>query len=155
MSFVVPEKKTKPLRLRSKGVFGKIRTFFGAIETQGRGALHLHICLWPEVTPKVVSFAAGRGIVQEAIERFVKCQVSAEVPLEMQVAAVFARNGMWPTAPASSSILDRPLEGHPVPRVESSPTQTFPVNDDAAAVVSDVIAVNSTSQETMRDGLTE
>ncbi len=28
------------------GVFGRVRAYFGAVEAQGRGSLHLHMLLW-------------------------------------------------------------------------------------------------------------
>ena len=29
-----------------KGVFGPIKAYFGTVENQGRGSLHLHILIW-------------------------------------------------------------------------------------------------------------
>ena len=34
-----------------KGIFGKISAYFGTVESQGRGTLHLHILLWLENAP--------------------------------------------------------------------------------------------------------
>jgi hypothetical protein len=33
-------------RLNGAGVFGKVRVYYGVVEAQGRGSLHIHILIW-------------------------------------------------------------------------------------------------------------
>ncbi|KAJ3559330.1 hypothetical protein NM688_g415 [Phlebia brevispora] len=36
-----------------KGIFGHVKSYFGCVETQGRGTLHLHLLIWLEGSPSV------------------------------------------------------------------------------------------------------
>jgi hypothetical protein len=47
---------------RETGVLGKIVTYFGTVETQGRGGLHAHIVIWSGIPPMMVSAAAGHEV---------------------------------------------------------------------------------------------
>jgi len=38
------------------GIFGKISAYYGTVEAQGRGTLHLHLLLWLESAPRVAEF---------------------------------------------------------------------------------------------------
>ncbi|KIK29098.1 hypothetical protein PISMIDRAFT_6979 [Pisolithus microcarpus 441] len=39
--------------LRTKGIFGTINAYFGVVESQGRGSLHLHMLVWLKNVPSM------------------------------------------------------------------------------------------------------
>ena len=65
-----------------KGVFGHITSYFGATETQDRGALHFHVILWGGVTPKLLENSVGLPTVCKHIQKALDSQYVASMPLE-------------------------------------------------------------------------
>ena len=65
---------------RKKGVFGHVTAYFGATETQDRGALHFHLLIWGGITPTLLEDAAGFKSVCRDIEKALDSQYVASLP---------------------------------------------------------------------------
>jgi hypothetical protein len=59
-----------------------VTTFFGCIETQGRGALHFHVVLFGSVSPKLLEQATPFPEVCEVVSEVLDSMYSAELPKE-------------------------------------------------------------------------
>jgi Helitron helicase-like domain at N-terminus len=68
-----------------KGIFGQVRSFFGCIETQARGALHFHVLLWCGLEPKLLHNAAYIPQLCVEVEKALDAIYQAEIPLNMHV----------------------------------------------------------------------
>ena len=74
-----------------KGIFGEVRSFFGCIETQARGALHFHILLWGGLEPKLLQSAAYIPELCAQVEKALDSIYKAEIPLSMHVKDIIVR----------------------------------------------------------------
>ena len=63
-----------------KGVFGRVTAYFGATETQDRGALHFHLLIWGGITSTLLEDAAGFKSVCHEIEKALDSQYTASLP---------------------------------------------------------------------------
>ncbi|KAI0076309.1 hypothetical protein K474DRAFT_1598157 [Panus rudis PR-1116 ss-1] len=65
-----------------KGVFGYIRAYFGTVECQGRGTLHLHILLWLEdaPTPDEMRELLRQPEFREKLRMYIKANFRAHHP---------------------------------------------------------------------------
>ena len=65
-----------------KGVFGRVRAYYGTVECQGRGALHLHILIWLEgshTTERVKELLKTEEF-RERVRRYIEQNVRAHHP---------------------------------------------------------------------------
>jgi hypothetical protein len=72
-------KTTIPLCETKRGVLSKIIAYYGVIESQGRGTLHLHILLWGALPPFLLQKCAEFDDLVEVISRALDSMVSAEI----------------------------------------------------------------------------
>ncbi|RYE98092.1 MAG: hypothetical protein EOO41_02775, partial [Methanobacteriota archaeon] len=78
-------RKSVPLEARAPGVFGHVRAYFGCIETQGRGGLHMHLALCALAPPHVMTLAASMAEVRDAVVRMLDSVFCASVPDAMHM----------------------------------------------------------------------
>ncbi|KZV66483.1 hypothetical protein PENSPDRAFT_701175, partial [Peniophora sp. CONT] len=64
------------------GLFGRCKAYYGTVEAQGRGTLHLHMVLWLEGNPnpqrlrdRMLSDPRFRGRVFEWLEDIIRCEL--------------------------------------------------------------------------------
>jgi hypothetical protein len=64
------------------GVFGKVAAYFGTVESQGRGTLHLHLLVWLASTPSADEIAALFTDVKfrERVTDYIKANIRAYLP---------------------------------------------------------------------------
>lgn len=67
------------------GIFGTPVSYYGVFETQGRGALHMHLLIWGSVSADVLKTAANDPILAEAVSKVWDSQISASIPLDTQL----------------------------------------------------------------------
>ena len=67
---------------RRKGLFGTIKSYYGLIEAQGRGSLHLHMFLWFANNPTSEELVELLKDVayREKVKRFIERNIRAYVP---------------------------------------------------------------------------
>jgi hypothetical protein len=69
-----------PSQIRSgKGVYSRVAAYFGAVESQGCGILHLHIILWLKNTPradKMLELLKSEGF-HEQVKAFLCANIRA------------------------------------------------------------------------------
>ena len=63
-----------------RGVLGKIRAYYGVTEAQARGALHLHLLVWGEISPRMMQRFAHDPSFQRSIAQVIDSLVSTELP---------------------------------------------------------------------------
>ncbi|MGL5934880.1 MAG: hypothetical protein ACRCZI_04580, partial [Cetobacterium sp.] len=68
-----------------KGIFGCVRSVFGCVETQTRGALHFHVLIWGGLEPKLLHDAAYIPQLCIEVEKALDTIYKAEIPLSMHV----------------------------------------------------------------------
>ena len=68
-----------------------MRSFFGCIETQARGALHFHIILWGGLEPKLLQTAAYIPELCLQVEKALDETYKAEIPRDMHVKDIMIR----------------------------------------------------------------
>ena len=69
-----------------KGVFGYVTAYFGATETQDRGALHFHLLIWGGISPTLLEDAAGFKQICRKIEHALDSQYVASLPRNKHLA---------------------------------------------------------------------
>ncbi len=62
-----------------KGVFGKVQAYFGGVESQGRGTLHLHLLMWLKESPSAEEWETclANEEFREKLRRFIKANCRA------------------------------------------------------------------------------
>ena len=68
-----------------KGVFGHILAFFGAHETQFRGALHFHIILYGGISPKLLECASEFQEFCDVISKVLDTMYTAQIPRDVHI----------------------------------------------------------------------
>lgn len=90
---------------RQEGIFGKVQSYVGTVEAQGRGTLHLHMLLWLKDAPAAhqMKTALKSQIFRDKVVAFIKSTIRASIGdmTQEQVAAI-------PKAPAVS--YSRPVD---------------------------------------------
>ena len=71
-------------RLR-KGIVGYPRALAGCAETQGRGALHMHLIVWAQLDPLLVQYCASCPALMDLISRVVETHLFSSIPAEYHV----------------------------------------------------------------------
>ncbi len=96
---------------RKEGIFGKLQSYVGTVEAQGRGTLHLHMLLWLKDAPSATEMKAAlkSESFRDKLVKFIKGSIRASIGdmSHDQVAAI-------PKTPGIS--YSRPLD----PRMASS-----------------------------------
>ena len=66
---------------RDEGIFGKVQSYIGTVEAQGRGTLHLHMLLWLEDAPTAAEMkdALKSDLFREKVIRFIKSSIRASI----------------------------------------------------------------------------
>ena len=64
------------------GVAGKVSAFFGTVESQGRGSLHLHLLVYLEgsPSPQRMQSLLEQSAFREKVARFMQLVIHAEIP---------------------------------------------------------------------------
>jgi hypothetical protein len=84
----IDPKTKKPMKFR--GLFGDVRAYFGMVETQGRGTLHVHFLIWlagcPPNAIQVESILSGPNgdAFCESVKAYSSSIVSNELPLPLE-----------------------------------------------------------------------
>jgi hypothetical protein len=67
--------------VRKEGIFGKIKSYVGTVEAQGRGSLHLHLLLWLEGAPTAgeLKLALTTAPFRERVKQFIKETIRADI----------------------------------------------------------------------------
>ena len=69
-----------PYQIHSgKGIYGRVAAYFGAVESQGRGSLHLHLIVWLKNTPtadEILELLKGEEF-RERVKTFIRANVRA------------------------------------------------------------------------------
>lgn len=81
-------RKSVPIGGRPKGVLGVVRTYYGAVEVQGRGSLHLHLVLWTGIPPNFASASAGTEVLEQAVADMLNRTVKAELMIDEHVKSI-------------------------------------------------------------------
>ena len=65
-----------------KGIYGRVAAYFGAVESQGRGTLHLHIILWLKNTPMSdeIQELLKSSEFRERVKAFIRANIRASTP---------------------------------------------------------------------------
>lgn len=65
-----------------KGVYGYVRAYIGAVETQGRGTLHFHTLLWLQGSPSASQWkdALSNASFREKLSSFIRANCRSFVP---------------------------------------------------------------------------
>jgi hypothetical protein len=93
-------------RLHSaKGIFGKVSGYFGVVETQGRGALHLHMLIWLEASPsgeELITLLSDQNF-KDKVKNFITQNIKACCPGTSSIEDVrstpVAKSVAWTTLP--------------------------------------------------------
>jgi len=75
--------KPTPYKVKSgTGIFGSVSAYFGTVESQGRGTLHLHLLVWLKHTPSAdeLSNLLKSDDFRERICAFIRANLHAYVP---------------------------------------------------------------------------
>jgi hypothetical protein len=72
-------KKHPSLETRNKGIFGTPLAYFGVIETQGRGSLHIHFALWTKINSTTMQRLAGSDL-QDMLRDAVDSMTCSSIP---------------------------------------------------------------------------
>ncbi len=66
---------------RKDGIFGQVNAYIGAVESQGRGTLHLHILLWLRGSPssKVMMAALLSEAFRDKMKEFIRANITADL----------------------------------------------------------------------------
>ena len=66
----------------TKGVFGKVAAYFGTVESQGRGTLHLHLLVWLSFTPAAdeITELFKDIAFRERVAAYIKANIRAYLP---------------------------------------------------------------------------
>ncbi|KIK18418.1 hypothetical protein PISMIDRAFT_109548 [Pisolithus microcarpus 441] len=94
-----------------KGIFGFVSAYFGVVESQGRGSLHLHILLWLNNVPTMQEMESllTQTDFRDRAPTFIKANIRAYLPgLESADAIRRIPNEVdvaysWPPTPASAN----------------------------------------------------
>jgi hypothetical protein len=64
------------------GVFGRVAAYFGTVESQGRGTLHLHLLIWLYFTPSADEITAlfENDMFRQRVVDYIKANIRAYVP---------------------------------------------------------------------------
>ena len=73
-------RKTFPLGMGPKGVFGHTRAFFSVTQTQGRLSLHTHMVIWAGLDPVVIQKCAAHEKLFAEIRQVLDSQFVASLP---------------------------------------------------------------------------
>jgi hypothetical protein len=66
----------------TKGILGTPIAYFGVIETQGRGTLHLHFLVWTAICPKTLQMVAHDDIMTKTAAKVLDSLCMASIPFE-------------------------------------------------------------------------
>ena len=75
--------KVTPYQICStKGIYGRVAGYFGAVESQGHGTLHLHIILWLKHAPtsEEMQELLKSQDFQDCVKAFIHANISAYAP---------------------------------------------------------------------------
>ncbi len=75
--------KVSKYQVKSKpGIFGEVAAYFGTVESQGRGTLHLHMLIWLKNTPtgEELSELFNVASFRTKMEQYIKANVRAYLP---------------------------------------------------------------------------
>lgn len=66
---------------RREGIFGRIKSYVGTVEAQGRGSLHLHLLLWLEGAPteRELKHALTSATFREKIKKYIGETIRADL----------------------------------------------------------------------------
>lgn len=66
----------------SEGVFGRLTAYFGVVESQGRGTLHLHVLLWLANAPPMEEMEQQlkKPEFRNHVRNFIEANIHAYVP---------------------------------------------------------------------------
>jgi hypothetical protein len=107
-----------------KGVFGHVTAYFGATETQDRGALHFHLLIWGGITPTLLEDAAGFKSICHEIKKALDSQYVSSLPRSRHM-AYMVTNRMKPDL-SGRNLLPKNYEVYPgmlhVPSPVTDPT---------------------------------
>lgn len=76
-------KSHSPVTSRTLGIFGIPVAYYGVIETQGRGSLHAHLCLWASIRPSLLNSIAHRKELVQRATKLLESIVTASLPSEV------------------------------------------------------------------------
>ncbi|KIJ21317.1 hypothetical protein PAXINDRAFT_151862 [Paxillus involutus ATCC 200175] len=72
-----------PQRIKSRpGIFGRVSAYFGLVESQGRGSLHLHLLLWLHNAPPMeeIERLLKEDEFRQCIKAFINANICAYLP---------------------------------------------------------------------------
>ena len=75
--------KVTQYQVQSKmGIFGKVAAYFGTVESQGRGTLHLHILVWLWFTPSADEITAlfKKEAFRQRVVDYIRANIRAYLP---------------------------------------------------------------------------
>ncbi len=66
---------------RKEGIFGFVNAYIGAVESQGRGTLHLHILLWLKGAPssRIMVEVLLSAAFREKMKTFIRSNITADI----------------------------------------------------------------------------
>lgn len=69
------------LFVRKEGIFGRVKSYVGTVEAQGRGSLHLHLLLWLEGAPTAseMRHALNSDSFRERIKEYINKTIRADL----------------------------------------------------------------------------
>jgi hypothetical protein len=83
---------------RTDGIFGKVTSYIGTVEAQGRGTLHLHIVVWPcgSLTLSKMQHALWLVSFRSKIKEYIKANIRADIDGadEAVVKRMTSKNGL-------------------------------------------------------------
>jgi hypothetical protein len=99
-----------------KGIFGTAKAYFGVIETQGRGSLHIHIAVWSSIPASFLQKVSHIDELAQAIAKVWNSICAAQIPTDVHLDG-----------------LERRIEGGHAVRfgLDSSPVPKDPVSKEA------------------------
>lgn len=114
---------------RTQGVFGGGRASFGVVETQGRGALHIHMLHWSSYSPELLQHAARDAPYRDALLAAMSTMVQTQLERQIHVQALVRR------AAAAARPPDAPKPPAPTRESRKLPPAFAAVGADGASRV--------------------
>lgn len=88
---ILMDVKVTPRRVESgRGVFGRVRAFFGTVECQGRGTLHLHLLIWLDDSPTTERMRTllSQQHFREKVRAYIRANIHAHHPAISNAASI-------------------------------------------------------------------
>jgi hypothetical protein len=80
-----PANRRRASPVPNQGLLGTPLAYFGVIETQGRGSLHIHFLLWTKLAPRKLQSMVTNPIAVDLVGEVLDSMISGYIPLEYHI----------------------------------------------------------------------